>query len=98
MNSTYCGVFSKVTVLPSLLVKVIPVMLSVSSDSWSFAVLDARRVTDVFPCKAVPVAVPLPPHPVMKFATKTVQNVNGKNGKAGNRDEQVGMHNSGASK
>jgi hypothetical protein len=29
----YCGVVSKVTVLPSLLVKVMPVMLSVNSDS-----------------------------------------------------------------
>jgi hypothetical protein len=68
MNSTYCGVVvgSNVTVFPSLFVRVTPVMLSVSSENWSFAVLDARRVTAVFPVSVD--CDPFPPQPVMKVA------------------------------
>jgi hypothetical protein len=65
MNSTYTGAVNKGTVFPSLLIKLMPVMLSVSSDSWSFAVLDASKTTVVFPLKVVPVPLLLP-HPAAK--------------------------------
>jgi len=52
--------------LPDLLVNVRLSIVILYSDSLSFAVLDARKVTDVFPVKAEK-ELPFPlPHPAVK--------------------------------
>jgi len=53
MNSSLTGVATTLTVAPDLLVNVRLLIVTINDDSWSFAVLDARTVTDVFPVKVV---------------------------------------------
>jgi hypothetical protein len=53
MNSSLTGDASTLIVAPDLLVNVRLLIMTVNDDSWSFALLDARTVTDVFPVKVV---------------------------------------------
>ena len=78
MNSALSGLESTVTVLPDWLVNVKPVNVKTTLDIWSFAVLAARTVTEVFSVCFVPVSLFPPPHPVMKAAVRRRQNVGNK--------------------
>ena len=49
MNSSVCGVEKTLTVVPDWLVKVRLLNWTAYPETWSFAVLDARRTTEVFP-------------------------------------------------
>ena len=60
------------TVLPDWLVSVRLVIFTLNVDIRSFAVLEARMVTGVFPARVVEDDPPL--HPVMKEVIRVMQN------------------------
>ena len=76
INSAVCGEDSSVIVLPPLSVKETLLKVSQNSDSWSFAVPEARMVTLVLPWNTGPLEDPfveLEPHAVVNTGRATAE-------------------------
>src|ERR1700678_2084952 len=86
MNSSLTGEVSTLTVLPAWFVKVRLKSVVVNTDSWSFAVLDAKTTTRVFPLKVV-FGPPLL-HPAIRIASRVREQVRINTGRKVRREGQ----------